>query len=310
MSKIKEALEILAKLGLPDKQLNDRTALCLLALLDLKPDDPWENAKSRPLGITPIMDYIAQYYNKPYKPNSRETIRDESVTPMVLAGMLVKNLDDPYRAKNSSKNNYQTEESTLGLLQTFGSDQWEKTLEVYLEARETLRERYAKERDMVMLPITIGPDREIKISPGAHSLLIKDIIEQFAPRFAPGSKLLYVGDTGSKWGVFEQEEFKALGMEFSQTTNMPDVILFFEEKGWLLLIESVTSNGPVHGQRHEELKKLFKESRVPIVYVTAFPNRKTMTAYLVELAWETEVWCADAPTHMIHFNGDKFLGPY
>jgi len=310
MNKIQQAIIILDSLGLPNAQLNDRTALCLLALLDLKPDDPWDFAKSRPLGITPIMEYISQHYNKAYKPNSRETIRDESVTPMLLAGLLVKNLDDPYRSKNSSLNNYQTEEATLDLLQTYGSENWDENLKIYLEARETLREKYAKERDMAMLPIYVSLGKEIRISPGAHSLLIKAIIEEFAPRYAPGSKLLYIGDTGSKWGVYEQDDFKSLGLDFTQTTNMPDVILYFEKKKWLLVIEAVTSNGPISGQRHEELRALFKESKVPIVYVTAFPNRRAMTSFLAELAWETEVWCADAPTHLIHFDGERFLGPY
>jgi hypothetical protein len=35
-----------------------------------------------------------------------------------------------------------------------------------------------------------------------------------------------------------------------------------------------------------------------------------MSRYLGEIAWETEVWVADAPSHLIHFNGERFLGPY
>jgi hypothetical protein len=310
MNKIDEALDILVSLELPDSQQNERTALCLLALLDLKPDSKWAKSRSRPLGITPIMDYIAEYYNKRYKPNSRETIRDESVTPMVLAGMLVRNLDDPYRPKNSSLNNYQVEESTLELIQTYGTSRWDKSLKTYLESRETLKKKYAKEREMVMVPIKTEDGVKFTISPGNHSLLIKAIIEEFAPRYAPGSDLLYVGDTGSKWNIVDEKGFAKLGLRFSQTTNMPDVILFYKEKGWLLLIESVTSNGPMNGQRHEELKKIFRDSKAPIVYVTAFPDRKVMTSFLSEIAWETEVWCADAPTHLIHFNGSRFLGPY
>lgn len=310
MSKIKEALDILESLELPDAQQNERTALCLLALLGLKPKSDWARCTSRPLGITPIMEYIAKEYGKKYKPNTRETIRDESITPMVLEGMLVKNLDDPSRPKNSSLNNYQVEESTLELLRTYGTPQWKKSLKTYRTSKVSLKAKYAKEREMVMVPIQIGAGKGIKISPGDHSLLIKAIIEEFAPRYAPGSELLYIGDTGSKWSIFEEEAFDNLGLRFTQTTNMPDVILFFRENGWLLLIESVTSNGPMSGQRHEELKKIFKDSKAPIVYVTAFPNRKAMTAFLAEIAWETEVWCADAPTHLIHFNGSRFLGPY
>jgi hypothetical protein len=308
--KIYEAIEILSSLGLPDKQLNERTALCFLALLNLKEDTDWSLCQSWPLGITPIMNYIATNYGKIYKPNTRETIRDESVTPLVLAGILVKNLDDPYRAKNSSLNNYQIEAAMLELIKTFNTDDWGKNLKTYLEGHETLKKKYAKEREMVLVPISTGNGAEIKISPGDHSLLIKSIIEDFAPRFAPGSELLYVGDTGSKWSVYSKESFEELGLIITETTNMPDVILLFKEKGWLLLIESVTSNGPMNAQRHEELKKLFSTSKAPIVYVTAFPSRKAMTSFLSEIAWQTEVWCSDSPTHLIHFNGSRFLGPY
>jgi hypothetical protein len=38
--------------------------------------------------------------------------------------------------------------------------------------------------------------------------------------------------------------------------------------------------------------------------------RAVMTRYLGEIAWETEVWVADAPSHLIHFDGARFLGPY
>ncbi|MBI4740649.1 MAG: hypothetical protein HY777_03630 [Betaproteobacteria bacterium] len=92
--------------------------------------------------------------------------------------------------------------------------------------------------------------------------------------------------------------------------DAPDVVLHFTAKNWLLLVESVTSHGPVDGKRHAELAKLFAGSTAWLVYVTAFPNRAIMGRYLGEIAWETEVWVADAPSRLIHFNGVRFLGPY
>ena len=91
---------------------------------------------------------------------------------------------------------------------------------------------------------------------------------------------------------------------------MPDVVLYFPDKDWLLLVESVTSHGPVDSKRHEELSALFAAAKPGLVYVTAFPDRATMGKYLSDISWETEVWVAEAPTHMIHFNGERFLGPY
>jgi hypothetical protein len=148
------------------------------------------------------------------------------------------------------------------------------------------------------------------LSPGEHSELIRAIIEEFAARFVPGGQLVYAGDTGDKWGYFDEALLAKLGVTVDPHGKMPDVVLFFPERNWLLLIESVTSHGPVDGKRHEEPKRLFSGSQAGLVYVTAFPNRPLMSRYLGEIAWETEVWVADAPSHLIHFNGERFLGPY
>ena len=141
-------------------------------------------------------------------------------------------------------------------------------------------------------------------------LLIRSIIEEFGPRFVPGGMLVYAGDTGDKWGYFDQALLEQLGVSVDSHGKMPDVVFHYPEKGWLLLVESVTSHGPVDGKRHEELARLFAHATAGLVYVTAFPNRSLMSRYLSEIAWETEVWVADAPSHLIHFNGSRFLGPH
>ncbi len=170
--------------------------------------------------------------------------------------------------------------------------------------------RYAREREQNRVPVTITPNTEITLSPGEHSELLRAIIDHFIPRFAPGGLLIYVGDTGDKWGYFDIDLLTELGIEVDSHGKMPDVIIYYKEKDWLLLIEAATSHGPVDGKRHDELANLFAASKAGLVYVTAFPNRATMGRYLVQIAWETEVWVADAPSHLIHFNGLRFLGPY
>jgi hypothetical protein len=118
------------------------------------------------------------------------------------------------------------------------------------------------------------------------------------------------GDADEKWAVFDEQKLRELGVTVDSHGKMPDVLVFYEAKNWLVLIEAVTSHGPVNPKRREELKKLFSGATIGLVYVTAFPDRKTMVRYLSEIAWKTEVWVADAPTHLIHFNGERFLGPY
>lgn len=146
--------------------------------------------------------------------------------------------------------------------------------------------------------------------PHSDSQLIRAIIEEFAQRFAPGSILVYAGDTGDKWGYFDAPLLAELGVDVDLHGKMPDVVLHYVKENWLLLVESVTSHGPVDGKRYAELAKLFRRSKAGLVYVTAFPNRTIMGRYLGEIAWETDVWVADSPSHLIHFNGERFLGPY
>lgn len=307
---LENALKILAALGLPGAQQNERSALCLLAILDLKPNKTWPEAANPRIGITPIMDWARVHYGKDYKPNTRESVRRQTMHQFRDAGIVVYNPDDLKRAVNSPKTVYQVEPDMLALLRTFGTKAWDGNLKVYLEKNKGLAARYAQEREARRIPVEITPGKQIRLSPGEHNELIRQIIESFVPRFAPGSLLIYVGDTGDKWGYFDEGLLASLGVKVDAHGKMPDVVVFYKERGWLLLIESVTSHGPVDGKRRDELAKLFKGAKAGLVYVTAFPNRNVMARYLPEVAWETEVWVADNPTHMVHFNGDKFLGPY
>src|SRR5690242_9864662 len=308
--KIADALQILEEVGMPRAQQNDRSALCLLALLNLTKGVSWSDAKNPLVGITPMMEFARDQYGKNYAPNTRETFRRQTIHQMVEAGIVLYNPDDPARPVNSPKAVYQIEGDTLMLLRSFGTAAWNKNLENYLKTRKTLTARYAKEREMKKLPVKLATGETIRLSPGDHSQLIKAIIEEFAPRFVPGGVLIYAGDTGEKWGYFDKELLGKLGVAVEGHGKMPDVVLYFPEREWLLLVESVTSHGPVDGKRHDELGRLFAKSKAGLVYVTAFPSRAVMSRYLGEIAWETEVWCADAPSHLIHFNGARFLGPY
>lgn len=309
-NKIADALQILSELGMPRAQRNDRSALCLLALLNLTPEKNWARAASPLVGITPMIEFAREHYGKKYAPNTRETFRRQTIHQLMAAGIALYNPDDPGRAVNSPKAVYQIEPDTLALLRTFGTARWTNNVERYLKTRQTLAARYAKERDMKKLPVKLATGETIRISPGGHSELIKAIIEEFAPRFVPGGVLVYAGDTGDKWGYLDKVMLTNIGVEVDGHGKMPDVVLYYPERDWLLLVESVTSHGPVDGKRHEELEKLFAASSAGLVYVTAFPSRSLMARYLGEIAWETEVWCADAPSHLIHFNGARFLGPY
>ena len=235
---IEAAQQIIVSLGLPRAQQNERSALCLLALLNLTPGKAWADAENPLVGITPIMDWAREHYGKEYAPNTRETFRRQSMHQFCDAGVALYNPDKPDRPVNSPKAVYQIEPAALALLRTFGTPAWHDSLAAYLAERETLVARYAKEREQNRIPVEIAPGQQITLSPGEHSELIRAIIEDFAPRFAPGSVLVYAGDTGDKWGYFDAALLAGLGVDVDSHGKMPDVVLHFVEKNWLLLGES------------------------------------------------------------------------
>lgn len=101
--KIEEALQILKDFRLPSAQLNERSALCLLALVEILPGSSWKNANQRLIGVTPIMEFAKEYYKKHYAPNSRETFRRFTLHQFVEAGIVEYNPDNLSRPTNSPK---------------------------------------------------------------------------------------------------------------------------------------------------------------------------------------------------------------
>lgn len=308
--KLQEAQRILVDLGMPRAQLNERTALCLLALVNITPTKRWADCEDPLIGITPIMDWAKEHYDTEYAPNTRETFRRQSMHQFIEAGVCLYNPDKPDRPVNSPKAVYQIEPNLMQVLMTFGTDRYPAALAAWQKKQKSLVEQYAKVREMQMVPVQVKPGYQITLSPGDHSELIRDIVQEFGPRYAPNSELVYVGDTGDKHGFFDKDLLASLGIVLDNHGKLPDVVIYMRDKNWLLLIESVTSHGPVESKRQMELARLFKDCTAGLIYVSAFPDRKTFLKYLDVIAWESEVWIADAPTHMIHFNGSRFLGPY
>jgi hypothetical protein len=309
-NRLLESVDVLTALQFGSKQRNETAAYTLLALLDLKPDTPWSQAQAPLRGITPIIGFIAESYKQRYAPNTRETIRDDAVKFFVEEGLLLRNPDDPDRPTNSGKTVYQIEPAALALLRTFGTTEWDRELVIYLESKEEIKREILRKRDVARVPVTLPDGTSVALSPGGQNPLMKAIIEEFCAIFTPGGHILYIGDTENKFVHLEAPALEALGVVLGPAAKIPDVIIYYRKKNWLLLIEAVTSAGPVDGKRRSELKKLFADSKAGLVFVTAFETRRAMQSFVSQIAWESEVWIAENPEHMIHFNGERFLGPY
>jgi hypothetical protein len=308
--KLAEAITVLTALEFGPKQRNETAAYTLLALLNLRPETPWADAQAPLRGITPIINFVADAYGVRYAPNTRETIRDDAVKYFVEAALVLRNPDAPKRPTNSGNTVYQIEPSALALLRKADTAKWSSSLKKYLGSREAMKNEIARHRSLAKVPVTLPDGSHVALSPGGQNPLIKSIVEVFCPAFAPGGYIVYIGDTENKFVHLESDYLAELGVSLDSAAKMPDVIIHYASRNWLLLIEAVTSAGPVDGKRRKELKELFAGCSAGLVFVTAFPNRRTLQTFVAQIAWESEVWVADDPAHLIHFNGERFLGPY
>lgn len=305
MSKIDEARSILKSLGLPERQQADLCCYSLLAMLGISPDTDWNFATNGWIRIHDIIQFTKDNYGVTYAENSRETFRKQAMHQFRDAALI----EDNSKPTNSPNYRYRITGETLNLLRSYGSSDWDRKLSEFLDTHETLIEIYSSKKEMTKMPVKINGS-DFTFSTGDHNRLQKAILEEFAPRFAQNSECLYVGDTIEKDLVKNVDKLAALGFEITLHDKMPDIVLYREDKDWIYFIESVTSVGPMEPKRILEIEKMTARVSSGKIYVTAFLNFKTFKKFSESLAWGTEVWIADMPEHMIHLNGDKFLGPH
>lgn len=308
--KTQQARLILAALGMDDERSNVRSARTLLALLHLRPGDTWADSSNPMMGNRALMDWMRDHYDHEYAPNTRETIRRFTLHQFVDALLIQQNPDKPDRPINSPKGNYQVTSQALGVIQLYGTPEFDTALAAYRARVPGLKARYAAARRLNRIPVILPNGELFTLSPGGQNPLIKQMVEEFCPQFTPRAEVLYVGDADAKWALFEADRLSGLGVTFDQHGKMPDLVVYLADKNWLVLMEAADSHGPVDAKRRGELANLFKDASPGLVYVSCFPDRKEMRKYLGKIAWETEAWCAEDPTHLIHFNGERFLGPY
>lgn len=304
MNKIEEAREFLKEVGMPKSQQADICCYVLLAMAGVKPDMQWDKATNDWMRIHDMIQFVNSFYGTTYAENSRETFRKQALHRFRTAALV----EDNGKATNSPNYRYRLTKEVLKMLRTLQTGEWQKSLNRFLKYHEKLVDIYASKKKMTMMPVQIN-GADFQFSTGKHNELQKAIIEEFAPRFAPGCECLYVGDTIEKDLVKNISKLTELGFKITLHDKMPDVVLYREDKNWIYFIESVTSVGPMDSKRILEITEMTNGVKAGKVFVTAFFDFKTYKKFAEELAWETEVWIAEMPDHMIHLNGDKFLGP-
>lgn len=304
MGKVDETREFLRMIGMPKAQQTDICCYVILAMSGIKPNMKWTEANNEWIRIHDIIKFVNNYYDTTYAENSRETFRKQALHHFRIAALV----EDNGMATNSPNYRYRLTEETLKILKTIQTSEWQDSLDKFLSYHNKLIDIYGSKKKMTMLPVKIE-GKDFKFSVGKHNELQKAIIEEFAPRFAPNAECLYVGDTTEKDLVKNVDKLAKLGFEITLHDKMPDVVLFREDKNWIYFIEAVTSVGPMNPKRVLEIKEMTDNVTAGKIFVTAFLDFGTYKKFSQDLAWETEVWISELPEHMIHLNGDKFLGP-
>ena len=301
--KIEETREFLQMIGMPKAQQADICCYVILAMAGV-PDMSWSEATNEWIRIHDIIQFVNTFYDMSYAENSRETFRKQALHRFRTAALI----EDNGKATNSPNYRYRLTEETVEMLRTMGTPAWKTSVKRFLYYHEKLIDLYVSKKKMTIMPVNINGE-SFKFSTGKHNELQKAIIEEFAPRFAPNSECLYVGDTIEKDLVKNVEKLKELGFEITLHDKMPDIVLYRKDKDWIYFVESVTSVGPMDPNRILEITEMTKDVTAGKIFVTAFLDFKTYKKFAEDLAWETEVWIAEMPEHMIHLNGDRFMGP-
>lgn len=316
---INEALDILYVLGIPFQGLSERRlekmAMAFLAVCDVHKPGAWNDAKDLSFGRTltsrQIIEYVNSHFEEAISSGSYDDIRRKDLKLPTVAGIILKSANNPDASTNNPTRAFALSPIYAPIVRAYGTDEWEADVDSFLSCRETLGERLNDNRPMSLNPVVTLPSGVVlQLSKGKHNQLQKAVIEDFLPRYGEESKVLYVGDAAKKLLHCDKDELKRLKFFELAHEELPDIITYSEKKNWLFLIEAVHSSGPISKLRHEQLRELTKDCTAEIVYVTAFLDRETFRKFAPEIAWETEVWIAEAPDHIIHFNGKRFLGPY
>ena len=310
MSKVEEAQELLRSIGLPPGQQNERSALTLLALANVRPNGSWKHTQQPMLRIWDIMAFMREEYGKDYAPNTRETIRRQTIHQFEQARIVDRNPDNATRPTNSGKTCYALTEGATQVLKAYKTHWFDDRVAGFIKNFGSLQEAYSRHRKSKRVPLKLPGGATVYLSPGKHNELQVACIEELGPRFAPGASVVYVGDTARKHVVRDADQLVKLKIPITEHDKLPDVVLLDKKRKWLFLIEAVTTHGPVSPKRHRELEYVLRNCPAERIYITAFLTISAFRKYAADIAWETEVWVGEHPDHMIHFNGPKFLGPY
>jgi len=312
---INQAIDIIKSFGIPlndSPRRTERMAMAFLAVAGIFKIENWNECRggSQPFALKTreIIIAVNRYFGEKISSGSYDDIRRKDLKLLVLDGLVV--ASKPNSARNDSTRGYSIYAAHAKIIKMYGTRRWSAALNKFMRDRKKLSENLQCVRNLETVPVVLPSGLQIELSLGKHNELQKAIIEQFLPHFGHGTEVFYLGDTSKKLLYVNEKKLKELNFFELSHGELPDIIAYNKEKNWLYLIEAVHTSGPFSPERRLELERLTETCTARLIYITAFPDKATFRKFITEIAWETEVWIADDPDHLIHFDGDKYLSPY
>lgn len=315
---IDEALHILEALGVPliglTARRKEKMSKVFLSVAGLMPGMKWseikDNDDQHQLTSRQIISFMNAHWSEEISSGSYDDIRRKDLVLPVEACIVLNSANNPNANTNDGTRGFAINPVAARVIRQFGTSEWQRAIDQFRQERPSLASQLSRARNLARIPIQINGNTKLEFSPGAHNQLQKAVIESFLPNFGLGATVLYVGDTTNKYLYLDKSGLEYINFFELAHDKLPDVVAYLPTRNWLYLIEAVTTANPITELRRNALMRAANNCKADLVFVTAFPDRKTYRKFASDIAWETEVWIADAPEHMIHLNGDKFLGPY
>lgn len=316
LDRVREAVDIMLQVGIDARVLTPRQAekcaFALLALADVAPEGSLKDAKDITawhLGTREVIFWAQKHYGETRKDSGYDYVLRNDLKPFLRNGYAQNTGTLAKSSYNDSTRGYGLSEEFAVLIRKYGTDLWDGAIADFMANRLVLKDLSQDDGELIVQSVGYGGDKvEVHLLPGGHNSLIKQSVEEFLPRFGHDARLLYLGDADIRDKFIDRDTLAELSIDFEDL--LPDVVAISKQNGWLFIIEAVHARGPVSHDKHQRFEQLLQSYPGGVVYVTTFRSREKFRRNINEIAWETEVWIADEPDHLVHFNGDKFLGPH
>lgn len=297
---IESVRELLQELGFPQSFISDQTALTLLALADRKPRPgllPGHACLAEGARIHDILEFVRTDFDRKVAENTRESYRKTSLRPLLDAGWVIRHR----LSTNDPNTHYRLNSELARLLDAEQGAERDRLADKLRITGKKVHRKAGGEGDVI---VRLSADRRFPLSPGSHNELEKAVVETLAPAILAHPSVVYLGDTAPRAGYQDRTLLRRLNLPIDLTESLPDVVIYSTDENRLLVIEAVTSGGPIDATRLEQLRILCRgpaQLAVRIELVTAFQSRKDLRRFVEEIAWGTLVWIAEEPWNLIHF---------